>query len=88
MNNVPLPHPLPGTTARQFLRAAHALAAALVWPAGFAREVWLPFLTGAVILAVPFAVFGTEHFTAAKFVPAHLFWGYLSGGVSLLPACA
>jgi uncharacterized membrane protein len=115
MNNVPLQHPLPGTVASEFFYAANALAA-LVSPAGFAWEVWLPYLTGAVILAaglgtvikekilqerglnriialgplflaVPFAVFGTEHFTAAKllaqivpaWIPGHMFWTFFVG---------
>jgi hypothetical protein len=98
------------------LYAASALAEALVSPAGFAWEVWLLYLAGAVILAavlvtgfkenmlreralnriialgpvflaVPFAVFGAEHFTDAKFIaqivpawiPGHMFWTFFVG---------
>jgi uncharacterized membrane protein len=107
---------LPGTAVSQFPHLANGLSAALASPAGFAWEVWLPYLTGAVVLAaglatvikkklpqerglnkiialgpvflaVPLAVFGTEHFTAAKFlarivpawIPGHMFWAVFVG---------
>jgi uncharacterized membrane protein len=50
-------------------------------------------LFGPLLLAIPMAIFGADHFTEAKFVaqivpswiPAHLFWAYFVG-VSLIAA--
>lgn len=101
------------------LHPAHL--AAWIFQSGFPWGVWLPYLSGAVILAVglsairkdlvqkqglnkivalgpvfiaiPIAVFGTEHFTAAQiiagmvpaWIPGHMFWA-LFCGVCLIAA--
>jgi uncharacterized membrane protein len=90
---------------------AHTLLILVAASTRFPWGVWLPYLTGAVILAigledfaqkqgldklvalgpvfiaVPIAIFGTEHFTAAQIVsgmvpawiPSHMFWALLVG---------
>ena len=101
------------------LHLAHLTA--WIFQSGFPWGVWLPYLSGAVILAVglsairkdlvqkqglnkivalgpvfiaiPIAVFGTEHFTAAQiiagmvpaWIPGHMFWA-LFCGVCLIAA--
>ena len=105
----------------EFINLFYALLIATT--SGIAWSVWLPYLSGALVLAlglihpirneiaqrhgldklipfgpvflaVPMAVFGTFHFTAARFVvqvvpawmPGHLFWVYFVGAALIAAA--